>query len=91
MEKLYLEIVTPERVMASQNVDMVEAPGTSGEFGVLPGHAAFLSTLEEGEIRFTNDGNTRFLTTRGGFAEVVENKVVFLLDTGEFDEEIDHL
>ena len=68
---------------------MVEAPGTAGEFGVLPGHAAFLSTLEHGEIRFTAEGKTRFIATSGGFAEVLDNKVTLLLDTAEFGEEID--
>lgn len=89
MEKLYLEIITPERVMVRQDVDIVEAPGTAGEFGVLPGHVAFLSTLEHGEVRFNADGGTRFIATSGGFAEVLENKVTFLLDTAEFAEEVD--
>ena len=89
MEKLYLEIITPERVMIRQDVDTVEAPGTAGEFGVLPGHVAFLSTLEHGEIRFIADGGTRFIATSGGFAEVLENRVTFLLDTAEFAEEVD--
>jgi F-type H+-transporting ATPase subunit epsilon len=89
VEKLYLEIITPERVMIRQDVDIVEAPGTAGEFGVLPGHVAFLSTLEHGEIRFTADGGTRFIATSGGFAEVLENRVTFLLDTAEFAEEVD--
>jgi F-type H+-transporting ATPase subunit epsilon len=89
VERLYLEIVTPERLMVGQEVDMVEAPGTSGEFGVLPGHVAFLTTLEHGEIRFMTDGTTRFVATSGGFAEVLDNKVTVLVDTAEFEEEID--
>ena len=89
MEKFSLEIITPERVMVRQDVDMVEAPGTAGEFGVLPGHVAFLSTLEHGEIRFMVDGAARFIATSGGFVEVLENNVVFLLDTAEFAEEVD--
>ena len=89
MEKLHLEIVTPERVLVRQDIDMVEAPGTTGEFGVLPGHAAFLSTLEHGEIRVMADGAARFIATSGGFADVLENNVVFLLDTAEFAEEVD--
>lgn len=84
-----MEIITPERVMAQQDVDMIEAPGTLGEFGVLPGHVAFLSTLEHGEIRFMVDGKTRFIATSGGFAEVLDNRATFLLDTAEFGEEID--
>jgi F-type H+-transporting ATPase subunit epsilon len=89
VERLYLEIATPERLMIGQEVDMVEAPGTSGEFGVLPGHVTFLTTLDHGEVRFMADGTTRFIATSGGFAEVVDNKVTLLLDTAEFGEEID--
>lgn len=89
MERLYLEIATPERLMVGEEVDMVEAPGTSGEFGILPGHVTFLTTLDHGEVRFMVDGRTRFVATSGGFAEVVDNKVTLLLDTAEFGEEID--
>jgi F-type H+-transporting ATPase subunit epsilon len=89
VEKLHLEIVAPERVLMRQDVDMVEAPGAAGDFGVLPGHAAFLSTLEHGEIRVMADGASRFIATSGGFAEIVDNNVVFLLDTAEFAEEVD--
>jgi F-type H+-transporting ATPase subunit epsilon len=89
VERLYLEIATPERLMVNEEVDMVEAPGTSGEFGILPGHVAFLTTLEHGEVRFTADGKTRFIATSGGFAEVNDNRVTMLLDTAEFGEEID--
>ncbi|OPY66387.1 MAG: ATP synthase epsilon chain [Syntrophorhabdaceae bacterium PtaU1.Bin034] len=88
VERLFLEIVTPERVMVTQEVDIVEAPGTSGEFGVLPGHCTYLTTLEAGEVRFSVDGTTRFMATSGGFAEVVDNKMTLLLDTAEFSEEI---
>jgi F-type H+-transporting ATPase subunit epsilon len=89
MERLYLEIVTPQRLLVGREVDIVEAPGTAGEFGILPGHVPFLTTLEHGEVRFTIEGKSRFLATSGGFAEVVDNKVTMLLDTAEFEEEID--
>ena len=75
--------------MLEEEVDMIEAPGSLGEFGVLPGHVAFLTTLRHGEIRLLADGRTRFVATSGGFAEVVDNKVTLLLDTAEFGEEID--
>lgn len=89
VEHLYLEIITPERRMVSQEVDMVEAPGAAGEFGVLPGHVAFLTTLVHGEIRYMVDGSTRFVATSGGFAEVLDNRMTMLVDTAEFEEEID--
>ncbi len=89
MAKMHLEIVTPERVMFSEDVDMIEAQGTLGEFGILPGHVTFLTTIEPGEVRIFNDGQARFLSTGGGFAEVVNDKVTLLLSSGESPEEID--
>jgi F-type H+-transporting ATPase subunit epsilon len=89
VNRLALEIITPDRVMVSQEVDMVEAPGTSGEFGVLPGHVAYLATIDCGEVRFLDGNTTRFMATSGGYAEVVEDKVTLLLETAEFAENID--
>jgi len=89
VERLKVEIATPERVMLEEEADMVEAPGSSGEFGLLPGHVAFLTTLRHGEIRLIAQGKTRFIATSGGFAEVVDDKVTLLLDTAEFAHEID--
>lgn len=89
MAKMHLEVVTPERVMLSEDVDMFEARGTLGEFGVLPGHVTFLTTVEPGEVRIFNEGRTRYLATGGGFAEVVSDKITLLLNSAEFPEEID--
>jgi len=86
---LYLEIITPRRLLVSEEVEMVEAKGEYGEFGILPGHTKFLTTLDIGEIRYMKDGKTRTLSSSGGFGEVVDDKVTFLLNTAEFAEEID--
>ena len=86
---LNLEIITPEQTVVKEEVDMVEAKGANGEFGILPGHTQFLTTLEIGEIRYMKDGVTTYLSASNGFAEVVEDKVVMLLDTAEPAEEID--
>ena len=86
---LNLEIITPEQTVIKEEVDMVEAKGANGEFGILPGHTQFLTTLEIGEIRYMKDGVTTYLSASNGFAEVVEDKVVMLLDTAEPAEEID--
>lgn len=89
MGKLQLEVVTPERVMVSQTVDIVVGPGSQGEFGVLEGHVPFLSGLVPGELRYTADGKTeRFVVTKG-FAEVSDNKVSILVDAAERSAEID--
>jgi F-type H+-transporting ATPase subunit epsilon len=86
---LNLEIITPEQTVVKEEVDMVEAKGANGEFGILPGHTQFLTTLEIGEIRYMKNGVTTYLSASNGFAEVVEDKVVMLLDTAEPAEEID--
>jgi F-type H+-transporting ATPase subunit epsilon len=86
---LNLEIITPEQTVVKEEVDMVEAKGANGEFGILPGHTQFLTTLEIGEIRYMKGGVTTHLSASNGFAEVVEDKVVMLLDTAEPAEEID--
>lgn len=86
---LNLEIITPERTLVKEDVDMVEAKGVNGEFGVLPGHTQFLTRLDIGEVRYMKDGFTHYLSSSGGYAEVVEDKVTLLLDTAEFAEDID--
>jgi len=86
---LNLEIITPEQTVVKEEVDMVEAKGAYGEFGILPGHTQFLTTLEIGEIRYMKGGVTTHLSSSSGFLEVVEDKVVMLLDTAEFAADID--
>lgn len=89
MAILSLEIITPEKVLVKEEVDMVEATGSLGEFGILPGHTEFLTALEIGEVRYMKDGKTTTLAMSGGIAEVVNDKVTLLLDTGELAEHID--
>ncbi|MBP9561699.1 MAG: F0F1 ATP synthase subunit epsilon [Syntrophorhabdaceae bacterium] len=89
MSQLELEIITPERVLVSEKVDMLEAKGELGEFGVLPGHIQFLTTVDIGEIRYFKDGKTYYIATSGGFAEVVNDKILMLLETAELAHEID--
>jgi len=83
MGKLFLEIVTPEKVLASLEVDTVIAPGTEGEFGVLPEHINFLSGIVPGELRY-NDGNRwEYMCVTTGFAEVSGDRVSILVDSAE--------
>ena len=89
MGKLHLEVVTPEKVMVSQEVDIVVAPGTMGEFGVLEGHVPFLSGIEPGELRFTSGSQTERFFVTTGFSEVSDNKVSVLVDAAEKASEID--
>jgi F-type H+-transporting ATPase subunit epsilon len=86
---LRLEIATPARLLASEEVDEVVAPGVEGYFGVLPGHAPFLTTLGAGELMYRQNGREHRLAVSGGFAEVRNDKVIVLADAAERPEEID--
>ena len=89
MGKLHLEVVTPEKVTVSEEVEIVVAPGTLGEFGILEGHVPFLSGIMPGEIRYTSNGQTKQIAVASGFAEVSDNKVSVLVDAAEKADEID--
>lgn len=87
--KILLEVVTPEKQLLSQQVDEVIAPGSEGEFGVLPGHCHFLSTLRIGELRYRVDGQTHSMAVLWGFAEVTPTKVTVMAEIAEKAEDID--
>lgn len=89
MEKVYLEVVTPAKVLLSQEVDMVVLPGTEGEFGVLPGHVPFLSGIVPGELRYGAGSEKGYVAVSVGFAEVFSNRVSVLVDAAEKAGEID--
>ena len=89
MGKIILEVVTPEKVVVSQEVDMVIAPGTEGEFGVLSGHVLFLSGIVPGEMRYNSGSETISLVVSTGFAEVSDNKVSIIVDAAERGTEVD--
>jgi F-type H+-transporting ATPase subunit epsilon len=89
MDKLRLEVVTPARVVLEKDVDSVVAPGSEGEFGVLPGHVSFLSGIVPGELRYTAGSEKEVLSVTAGFAEVFKNKVSILVDAAERVTEID--
>ena len=87
--KFLLEIVTPEKLLLSQEVDEVIAPGSEGEFGVLPGHCHFLSTLRIGELRYRVGDLTNHMAILWGFAEVTPTKVTIMAEIAEKAEDID--
>ena len=88
---LKLEIVTQERrVYSADDVEMVVAPGTEGEMGILPHHAPLITALQEGIMRVKRaSGDEEVLAIHGGFMEVLPDKVTVLADTAERAEEID--
>ena len=89
MATMRLEIVTAERRVYSEDVDMLVAPGIDGQLGILPNHAPLLTALQPGEIRADKDGEESYMAVSGGFLEVLSNRVTILADTAERAEEID--
>jgi F-type H+-transporting ATPase subunit epsilon len=87
--KILLEVVTPEKQLLSQQVDEVIAPGSEGEFGVLPGHCHFLSTLKIGELRYRVGDQTSHMAILWGYAEVTPTKVTVMAEIAEKAEDID--
>jgi len=87
--KILLEVVTPEKQLLSQQVDEVIAPGSEGEFGVLPGHCHFLSTLRIGELRYRIGEQLHHMAVLWGYAEVTPTKVTVMAEVAEKAEDID--
>lgn len=83
MANLHFELVTPERLVRSDDVYMVVVPGTEGDFGVLAGHAPVMSTIRDGELSiFASDGAApETITIQGGFAEVNEKGLTILAES----------
>ncbi len=89
-ENIKLEIVTPEKSVVSEEAQIVVAPGSQGEFGVLSGHTPFLSTLNVGSLRYTDaNGEERFVFINGGFAEALPDKFTVLAESAERRRDID--
>ncbi|HIJ79759.1 MAG: F0F1 ATP synthase subunit epsilon [Desulfobulbaceae bacterium] len=88
-EKLQLEVVTPKGAVVNEVVDIVTAPGYGGEFGVLANHAPFLSTIKIGVLTYKKEGKEQSLMVSGGFCEVSNNKISFLVESAERGADID--
>ena len=87
---VHLEVVTPDKSVVSDEAQIVVAPGAYGEFGVLPGHTTFLTTLQLGMIRYKDQGGSeRIVFVNGGFAEVKLNTVTVLAESAERRRDID--
>ena len=89
MPQMNLNIVTAEREMFSGAVDSVTATGADGELTILPSHAALMTSLAPGEMRFSSDGVEQSIVVTGGFMEVLADNVTVLADAAERDDEID--
>ena len=86
---MHVEVVTAERALYSGEADVVIAPGSEGELGILPRHAALLTTLKVGQLLIRLGGAEESLFVSGGFLEVSDNSVTVLAETAERAEEID--
>ena len=85
-----LEVVTPEKYVVDEEVEIAVAPGSLGEYGVLIGHTPFLTTLKAGEMHYTDaSGAQRYVFVSGGFAEALPDKVTVLAESAERRSDID--
>ena len=85
MPDLHFELVTPEKLVSSDDVHMVVVPGVEGEFGVMAGHAPFMTTLKDGDLKIYRGAGSAFDTIRvsGGFAEVGDKGLTVLAESVE--------
>ncbi|HLH80467.1 MAG TPA: ATP synthase F1 subunit epsilon [Chthonomonas sp.] len=89
-ETFQFDLVTPERLLLSEPVRLVSAPGVEGSFGILAGHAPLLAELGIGVIRVERpNGQVELVATSGGFLQATRDRVVILADTAELASEID--
>jgi len=88
-EKIQLDVVTPERRVLAEPVDMVTVPGLGGELGILPGHTPLISQLQTGVLTYVQEGKSYPLHVSGGFVEVRDDHVSVLANIAELPEEID--
>jgi F-type H+-transporting ATPase subunit epsilon len=89
MATLRLEIITAERQVLADDVNVVVAPGIEGELGILPHHAPLMTILKPGELLIRKDGEETYMSISGGFLEIRPDKVIILADACERAEEID--
>jgi F-type H+-transporting ATPase subunit epsilon len=80
-DKLHFSLVSPERELFSGEVDQVDAPGVEGDFGVLSGHAPFMTALKEGRVTVHNNGAVSGYNIEGGFADVTPEGLTILAES----------
>ncbi len=88
-DSISLRVVTPVRLVLEEQVDELTAPGPLGQLGILPDHAALMTTLDVGQLSYRKSGANSVITLTGGYAEVLDNVVTVLADAAEFPNEID--
>lgn len=91
MSTLRLEVVTPEKTIVNEEVEMVLCPGEAGEFGVLPNHASILSAIKIGALVYRANGKDETMFVSGGFVDVNGNTCSLLAETAELARDIDEM
>lgn len=89
MSTLQLEVVTPDKTVVKEDVEMVVCPGVLGEFGVLPNHVSILSALKIGDLRYRVNGKDEHVFISGGFADMNNNVLSILAESAEKAADID--
>jgi F-type H+-transporting ATPase subunit epsilon len=89
MSELTVEIVTPDGIAFTGDVTSCTAPGSSGQFQILSGHAAYLANLQIGKIKLQMEDDEKILATSGGFLEVTDNIISIIVESAEFADDID--
>lgn len=89
MATFRLEIVTPTRVIEDLDITYVRCPGEDGSFGIMAHHADAIIALGVGELKVSRGREDRYYATSGGYTEITQDKVLFLLETAEQSDEID--
>ena len=87
--KILLEVVSPDRLLLSEEVEEITAPGLLGDIGILPGHTPLLSALRVGEVSYTKDSSVEYIALENGFLEISDDRVVILAENAELGREID--
>ncbi|MCX8033844.1 MAG: F0F1 ATP synthase subunit epsilon [Thermodesulfovibrio sp.] len=88
-KKLKLEVITPYGELINEEVDEVHTTGAEGDFGVFPGHCAFMTALRIGSLSYKKDGQTQYVFINRGYCEVLNDRVLVLVGSAERVEEID--
>jgi F-type H+-transporting ATPase subunit epsilon len=88
-DKINLEIITPINVVLNTEVQEVAAPGALGEFGVLPGHVPFITTLNPGIVKYSEDSSEKTFFISGGIFNVEGDKAKILTESAEIPSDID--
>lgn len=89
MSQLQLKIVTPEKLVLDESVDMVTLPSSEGELGILPHHANLMARIVPGELRIKKGGKTDTMAVGGGFLQMANNTLTIMTDLATYAEDID--